>query len=410
MEPYLDPCQFGNQKKLSTTHYLVKMVHQILTILDSNDKKQKYAVICQLIDWSKAFDRQDAMLGIQAFQKTGVRTSLQPILISFFQQRTMTVKWNGSVSSPRDLPGGVPQGSVFGNLQYTASSNDNARVVPTDMCYKFVDDLSTLEKINLILAGLAQYSFSDHIASDISIDQRFIDGSTLKSQEYLNYIENWTNDNKAKLNVQKTNIMIFNFNENHQFSTRLYLENTLLQTINETKLLGTVVTSDLKWHRNTEMLVQKAFKRMQILHKLYSFNVNTNDLVEIYVLYIRSILEFNCQVWHHSLTELDSESIERVQKVACRIMLKSNYEHYSEALDKLGLETLKDRRSKLCIKFAVKCVKNPKTTSMFPRNNSVEYSLRNRETFHVQPARTSRLRDSAIPQMQRALNTLKHNI
>ena len=173
---------------------------------------------------------------------------------------------------------------------------------------------------------------------------------------------------------------------------------------------GTVVTSDLKWHRNTEMLVQKAFKRMQILQKLYSFNVSTDDLVEIYVLYIRSILEFNCQVWHHSLTDLDSESIERVQKVACRIILKSNYEHYSEALANLGLETLKDRRSKLCIKFAVQCVKNPKTTSMFPLNNSVEYSLRNRETFHVQPARTSRLRDSAIPQMQRALNNLKLNI
>ena len=51
--------------------------------------------------------------------------------------------------------------------------------------------------------------------------------------------------------------MIFNFTEDYQFSTRLYLENTLLEIISETKLLGTIVSSDLKWSKNTEMLVKK---------------------------------------------------------------------------------------------------------------------------------------------------------
>ena len=146
---------------------------------------------------------------------------------------------------------------------------------------------------------------------------------------------------------------------------------------------------------------------MQILHKLYSFCVSQQDLVEIYCLYIRSILEFNCQVWHFSLTQSDAEVIERVQKVACRIILKSNYENYHEALSLLGLETLEQRRYQLCIKFAKKCTKNPKTASMFPLNDTVNYNLRKHETYYVQPARTNRLRDSSIPQMQRALNQLK---
>ena len=59
----------------------------------------------------------------------------------------------------------------------------------------------------------------------------------------------------SKLNVDKSKIMIFNFNESMQFSTQLYLEETLLETIAETKLLGTVLTSDLKWDKNTEMIV-----------------------------------------------------------------------------------------------------------------------------------------------------------
>ena len=49
--------------------------------------------------------------------------------------------------------------------------------------------------------------------------------------------------------------MIFNFNESMQFATRLDLEDTLLETINETKLLGTILTTNLKWNKNTDMIV-----------------------------------------------------------------------------------------------------------------------------------------------------------
>ena len=55
-----------------------------------------------------------------------------------------------------------------------------------------------------------------------------------------------------------------------------------------------------------------------MLHKLYSFNVDVDDeeMVKIYVLYIRSILEQSCQVWHFSITQEEKGDIERVQKVA----------------------------------------------------------------------------------------------
>ena len=43
------------------------------------------AVIAQLINWNKAFYRQDPLIGIQAFIKNGVRPSLIPVLISYFQ-------------------------------------------------------------------------------------------------------------------------------------------------------------------------------------------------------------------------------------------------------------------------------------------------------------------------------------
>ena len=38
MDSQIDKAQYGNEKGISTTHYLVKMVHKILTILDTNNE------------------------------------------------------------------------------------------------------------------------------------------------------------------------------------------------------------------------------------------------------------------------------------------------------------------------------------------------------------------------------------
>ena len=164
------------------------MVNKILTILDTNNEKEKYAVLAQLIDWSKAFDRQDPTLGIKSFIKNGVRPTLIPLLISYFQERKMSVKWHGETSTIRDLPGGGPQGCSLGLIEYKSNSNDNADHVPLGMKYKFVDDLSILEKLNLILLGLSEYNFKNHVASDIGVNQKYLCSANFQSQQYLNKI------------------------------------------------------------------------------------------------------------------------------------------------------------------------------------------------------------------------------
>ena len=95
MEEKLDPSQYGNRKGRSINHYLIKMIHRILTVLDNNSKKDIFAVVANMIDWSKAFPRQCPKLGVESFMKNGVRPSVIPVLISFFQDRKITVKWHG---------------------------------------------------------------------------------------------------------------------------------------------------------------------------------------------------------------------------------------------------------------------------------------------------------------------------
>ena len=73
MQSKMDPAQYGNQKGFSIQHYLIKMLHRILTVLDNNSRRETFAVIANLIDWNNAFPRQCPKLGIESFIRNGVR-------------------------------------------------------------------------------------------------------------------------------------------------------------------------------------------------------------------------------------------------------------------------------------------------------------------------------------------------
>ena len=60
-----------------------------------------------------------------------------------------------------------------------------------------------------------------------------------------------------EMNIDKSKNIIFNFTHNYQFSTNTSYNGNDLETIEETKLLATIITSDLTWHNNTEYLVKK---------------------------------------------------------------------------------------------------------------------------------------------------------
>ena len=223
MAPHCDKAQYGNEEGLSVQHYLVKMLHQILTNLDNNSQSEAFAVIISMIDWSQAFDRQSHVLGIESFIKNGVRPSLIPVLLNFFQDRTMQVKWNGKLSSSRILPGGGPQGDVLGIIEYKSQSDDNTNFLDDNKKFKYIDDLSILEVINMVLCGISSYNSKQQVPSDIAVSNKFIINENLKTQDYLNQISQWTEQKQMKLNIKKSNYMIFNFTRNFQFNTRLYV-------------------------------------------------------------------------------------------------------------------------------------------------------------------------------------------
>ena len=120
---------------------------------------------------------------------------------------------------------------------------------------------------------------------------------------------------------------------------------------------------------------------------------------------VRSKLEQSAVLWHFGLSDKNRAKLERVQKSALKVILGKRYTTYSEALEKLNIESLEDRRKSLCLKFAKKCLQVEKLKKLFPRNiKNHKMSKRSSEKFKVNRSLTQRYRNSAIPQMQRMLN------
>ena len=406
MTHYIDPSQYGNQKGKSINHYLIRMIHRILTSLDNNSRKQTFAVVANMIDWSSAFPRQCPKLGIQSFIQNGVRPALIPVLINYFQNRKMSVKWHGSRSVPRLIKGGGPQGATIGLLEYLSQSNNSADCVSEQDRYKFVDDLTTLEVVNLLTVGITCFNIKSQVPNDVPTHNQFIPPENLESQQFLDTINEWTSNQKMLISQKKTKTMIFNYTNDHQFTTRLTLNGQNVDVIPETKLLGTIIQNDLKWDKNTANIVRKANARMALIRKLSEFGTPTEDLKLIYILYIRSILEQSSVVWHTSLSEQNIKDLERVQKSALKIILKNRYQDYGKSLTILDLQTLKQRRDKLSLEFAQKNTRNKTMNDMF-KDNTKHHTMTTRKynKIEVLHCNTDRLMDSAIPQMQRMLNT-----
>ena len=374
---------------------IVCLLDRILKILDRHPDRSAIIMIC--LDWKAAFDRQDPTLAILKFIQLGVRPSLIPLLASYLTDRQMKVKFNGEMSECLGLIGGSPQGTLLGQIEYLVQSNDNADIVSPEDRFKYIDDLSVLQ-IVCLTGLLTDYNFHEHVASDIGLEEQFLPPDSNPAQTNLNFISNWTNENMMRLNEGKCNYMTFSRSET-KFATRLSINDVYLEKIPVTKILGVWLDEDASWARNCKEICIKAYSRMSLLTKLRYVGVCTDDLLDVYCLFIRSVTEYCSVAFHSRLTLAQSAILERIQKICLKVILGEMYISYDAALDMSGLESLHSRRVKRCLDFAKKCVRHPLNKRLFPFEKG-----HSKEMFVVNWARTETYRLSTIPYCQRLLN------
>ena len=207
------------------------------------------------------------------------------------------------------------------------------------------------------------------------------------------------------VNKKKTQVMVFNPCKAWDFLPELTLDNQELEMVEEMRLLGVVITADMKWASNTEQMLIKAYKRLWCLRWLKGMGATVEDLVNVYTKQLRIVLELAVPAWKDALTQSCKHDIERVKKTALHIMLGDSYGSYRNALENVSLESLDERGHKLCLKFAKKALRQEKHSKWFVPNVRLANTRLEQDKFCPVYAKHKRFYDSPISYLTRLLNS-----
>ena len=170
-----------------------------------------------------------------------------------------------------------------------------------------------------------------------------------------------------------------------------------MELVKSAKILGMLITDDLKWNSHIENTVSKASKRLYLLRQLKRADVEESSLLQFYTACIRSILEYGCQVLHSSLPDYLSMDLERVQRRALKIRYPEL--NLKEAIKQAKMPTtLKNRREKLSQKLSTSIQENRehKLYHLLPEGNSQTYNFRELRRYKLPIINTYRLKNSYI--------------
>ena len=150
------------------------------------------------------------------------------------------------------------------------------------MTVKFIDDATVATTVNL-KKGL----ISDPIQRPRPLNLEESSGHILPPknnllQYYIDDVEEFARINKMKINNEKTQVMKFSRSKKFKFPPEITFSNgNIITNVNQVKLLGVIITEDLKWAQNTLHIVNKAMKSLWTLRRLKELHMERNFLIEV---------------------------------------------------------------------------------------------------------------------------------
>lgn len=259
-------------------------------------------------------------------------------------------------------------------------------------CY--IDDFNNVEKFKIPGSVM-------HITTNQC--QTLIHAS--KSQDLFHNVNSAAEKIKMIVNGKKTQMLCMHANSGiinsyiNTGETRIVSGETL-------KILGFTFGQKPTAEAHVRIMLIKMRRRLWIIIHLKNAGMEKKDLVAVYFSMIRSVADFAAVAYHSLLTRGQSDSIEKIQLRAFKIIYGENTS-YESVLKTLNYETLKQRRIKLLTAFALKTSTSGRFVERwFPLNNDVGYEFRTRKKYlEIQP-RTERMKKNPMFVMRKILNDL----
>ena len=222
-------------------------------------------------------------------------------------------------------------GSVLGPLLFLIYINDISDDL-TDLAHLFADDTSL------------SYSSADKHQIELILN------------EDLQKLSDWANKWLNIFNPPKTEVMLISnvFNDNN---FELIMDGTILKIVETHKHLGVHLSSNNKWPKHIDSIIESASKQISYLRKI-KYQLSKQTLNTLYCTYIRPLLEYASEVWD-GRTQADANRLEQVQLNAARIVTRLPV---FSSLDSLyyetGSKTLLQRRTNKKLTLMLKIVNN----------------------------------------------------
>ena len=430
---YYDPGQYS-VPGASCSHALLSIIDFILSNTDNPNKPT--AVINLLADWSKAFNKVNHNIIMRILIALKIPQWLLRLILSYLQNRKMILRFRNCSSSPKDLPGGCPQGTLIGVILYILYINpigfpgeitlqisdilknykspldifpdllpNNKSLPATLNAAKYMDDATIQEAVDLSTTLASKLDRSGPLPWWESSGKLLPNANTqLKSE--IESIKTISDEREMVLNPDKTKIMVVNFTHNHQFQSLLTIpgSSTSIELTFETKLLGYWLTVNMKPDVHVSYILKIAYGRLWAISRLKTANVPNNDILHFFNVKIRSVLEYAAPVFTSMLTVENKIDIERTQKIALKVILNDEYSTYDQACAVLNTLSLESRRKDLSLNFALKCLKSEAHNHFFKQRTSTYYQLRKIKAFEEPFCHSERYNTSPIPYFTRLLN------
>ena len=125
----------------------MEFINFILSCQDSHDQT---AILAVMVDFSKAFNRQNHNILITKLSDMGVPAWLLKIVIAFLSNRKVRVTYKGKWSYIKSLPGGGPQRTLLGLLLFIVLINDVGFQGQTNNTGEIITSKRNMKNLNQI--------------------------------------------------------------------------------------------------------------------------------------------------------------------------------------------------------------------------------------------------------------------
>lgn len=224
----ISPTQYAFRPNSNTTLTLQAIIDEI-----SKHKHKNNPILGIYIDLSKAYDTVSHEKLLRKLRDDfHFSTTTVAFFKSYFTNRTQQLHTNHATSTKQTITHGIPQGSTLSTTLFLLYINDITHAAPNSSVYTYADDTSLIITAPTIgaLQPLAQSELANLIA-------------------YFHW-------NNLVPNPSKTQYTIF-FQPKNTPPLTITIQDTTLEETASAKLLGVIITSDLKFHAHIRLLIRK---------------------------------------------------------------------------------------------------------------------------------------------------------